>query len=182
MFELAVGRYRVQLYDGDAPTMLGEYRSRAGLCEELGIWSKSGAMTASEDGRLFCVTVSQGSGWPFLVVAQRYTPRDFDPGIALVEETSRLFVGAGDRLLCYDLETPARLWEDSVMVGFWFFCRHGDVLLMSAELELAAFDLRGEKLWNTNVEPPWHYEVRGDNVHLDVMGKTSVFALKCDEA
>jgi hypothetical protein len=42
---------------------------------------------------------------------------------------------------------------------------------MSAELELSAWDINGRKLWSKNVEPPWSYEIRGDRVELDVMGK-----------
>lgn len=46
---------------------------------------------------------------------------------------------------------------------------------MSAELELAAWDLEGNKLWTTFVEPPWEYAVRDGVVRLDVMGAKSEF-------
>ncbi len=49
---------------------------------------------------------------------------------------------------------------------------------MSAELELAAWDLQGKKLWSTFVEPPWDHEVQGNQIELDVMGKKSRFAVK----
>ena len=52
------------------------------------------------------------------------------------------------------------------------------VVLMSAELELAAWDLAGQKLWTTFVEPPWSYEVRNGVVTLDVMGVISEFLTK----
>jgi hypothetical protein len=48
---------------------------------------------------------------------------------------------------------------------------------MSAELEFAAWDINGRKLWSTFVEPPWSYEIRGDQVELDVMGRKSTFVL-----
>ena len=66
-----------------------------------------------------------------------------------------------------------RLWEDEVSFGFWFWARHGDVVLMGAELELAAWDIHGRKLWLRNVEPPWDYRVDGQVVVLDVMGMMS---------
>ena len=53
--------------------------------------------------------------------------------------------------------------------------RHGEVVLMSAELELAAWDLQGNKLWSAFVEPPWTYEVHGTRVALEVMGQRSDF-------
>lgn len=86
--------------------------------------------------------------------------------------------GAGTRLLAYDLQEPRRLWEDAADSGFWGWRRHGDTIVMSAELELAAWTLEGNKLWSTFVEPPWLYEVRGSRVHLDVMGEKSVFELR----
>jgi hypothetical protein len=48
---------------------------------------------------------------------------------------------------------------------------------MSAELELAAWDLRGNKLWSIFVEPPWGYTVDGEQLHLDVMGMKASFDL-----
>ncbi len=44
---------------------------------------------------------------------------------------------------------------------------------MSAELECAAWDIHGHKLWSTCVQPPWQYTVHGDIVHLVVMGNMS---------
>jgi hypothetical protein len=52
----------------------------------------------------------------------------------------------------------------------------GDVVFMSAELELAAWSTNGEKLWTMFVEPPWSYEVTdSDEVRLDVMGTITTF-------
>ena len=34
-------------------------------------------------------------------------------------------------------------------------------MLMLAELEFAAWDLKGKKMWSTFVEPPWVYDVNG---------------------
>jgi hypothetical protein len=47
---------------------------------------------------------------------------------------------------------------------------HGPTVLMAAELELAARDHRGGKLWSMFVEPPWTYQVASGLVELDVMG------------
>jgi hypothetical protein len=40
--------------------------------------------------------------------------------------------------------------------GFHGWQRHEDLVVMSAELEMAAWDLRGVKRWSTFVEPPWN--------------------------
>lgn len=94
----------------------------------------------------------------------------------LVPENHLMFIGAGERLLGYDLSNIRRLWEDQADTGFWHWTRHEDIILMSAELELAAWDTFGKKLWSTFVEPPWDYEFSQGRIELDVMGQKSSFS------
>jgi hypothetical protein len=61
--------------------------------------------------------------------------------------------------------------------GFFKWMQHGKFVLMSAELELAAWDSFGRKLWSTYAEPPWDYQVQEHRVQLDVMGIKSEFDL-----
>ncbi len=49
---------------------------------------------------------------------------------------------------------------------------------MSAELELAAWRITGEKLWTRFVEPPWGYDVVDGQVNLDIMGDKTTFSLE----
>ncbi|MCA9589912.1 MAG: hypothetical protein KC657_31625 [Myxococcales bacterium] len=172
MFQLSTGPYSIRLTYDRLPHTYGEASRRAKIHDEIGVEDPSA-------GTLFCVEVAHGHGWPFLVVAQRYAPSDecFFPGLFFAPETHRLYIGAGTRLLAYDLRTPQRLWEDSTEPGFWTWARYEDVVIMSAELEIAAWDLEGGKLWSRPVEPPWEYEVRDGIVHLDVMGKVTEFTL-----
>ena len=145
---------------------------RAELHDDLGA-------TAS-DGTLLVVTIACGRFWPHVVIALRFEPgpeSGFVPGVVVIPKTQLLLIGAGTRLLAYDLKDPRRLWEDVADVGFLGWKRHGNVLVMSAELELAAWTLDGAKLWSTFVEPPWDYEVFDGKLHLDVMGKRSDFDL-----
>ena len=86
-----------------------------------------------------------------------------------------LFIGAGERLLAYDIRRIVRLWEDEAEEGFWGWSRHDSTVVMSAELELAGWNLEGRKLWSTFVEPPWEYAVENGMVKLDVMGKKTSF-------
>jgi hypothetical protein len=81
------------------------------------------------------------------------------------------------RLLAYELDGPTRLWEDATDCGVLGWARHGGYIIMSAELELAAWDIHGEKRWSTFVEPPWEYGVREGTIHLEVMGQLTAFPL-----
>lgn len=131
-------------------------------------------------GMICFLAVKKRFDWPFLVVAQRYSPgghAGFYPGVLFVPETHLLFIGAGTRLLAYQLDPPEKLWEDEADTGFWNWERYGELVIMSAELELAVWDIHGQKRWSTFVEPPWNYEIDGDLIHLDVMGQRTSFPL-----
>lgn len=98
----------------------------------------------------------------------------FSPGVLLIPETDVAFIGGGEHALAYDIQTPRQLWHEHASY-FWGWQRHGDVVLMSAELELTAWTITGEKLWTTFVEPWWEYKVENGEVILDVMEVRSTF-------
>ena len=169
-FSVTVGRYSLSCHPDRLPDLDEDYVENAVLVEEFDL--------QNPEGETCFLAVSRGPGWPFLVVAQRYDPSGgFHPGALLVPEADLLFIGAGERLLAYRLAEPARLWIDATVAGFWGWARHGDRIVLSAELELAAWDLGGRKCWSVFVEPPWTDEVTGGVVELDVMGTVSRFPL-----
>lgn len=168
--EVVVAPYRVLSCGGEPPELYEHYRKHAVLLEEFEL--------SSSDGKFCFFAVGQQLDWPDLVVAQRYQPAGygFCPGILIVPETATVFIGAGVRLLAYTLNTkPERLWIDQADVGFWSWSRFGEFVLMAAELELAAWTTRADKLWSTFVEPPWGFSVSGDTVNLDIVGAKSTF-------
>jgi hypothetical protein len=172
MFSVTVGEYNLVCMPQGLPTIYAEYVKHARLADEINF--------GEAEGDICFLAVGKGSGWPFLVVAQIYSPTaegGFHPGALLVPETGILFIGAGGRILAYELNGPRKLWEGTTDVGFWGWARHNEVVLMSAELELAAWDVHGRTLWSTFVEPPWSYEVVDGRVELDVMGKKSSFSI-----
>lgn len=175
MFLVSVGEYQICCQSEAFPDLLGDYQQRATLVEDFGV--------GTPHSTVCFVGVGRQNDWPFLIVTQRYAPTGygFSPGVLLVPETHTLFVGAGTRLLGYDLSKPARLWQDQADTGFWSWGRFGPVVLMAAELELAAWDVSGRKLWSRFVEPPWEYTVTGDAVRLDVMGEISHLRLLTGE-
>ena len=172
MFAVGFGEFTVFVQDGSLPELYSEYKDRAEFTIERNIGS-------SEGRAVFCA-VARGGDWPFCVLSARYAPagHGFSPGILLVPETGILFLGAGTLLLAVDLGRRRQLWEDAAEVGFWSWRRHGGTVVMSAELELAAWGIGGERRWTTFVEPPWSYSVGDGIVTLDVMGSLSEFSLQ----
>lgn len=170
MFSLSLGEYELRCQDGGPPDLLPQLLRHAALCDRFDD-------PAPHDGSFALAVGRRGEPWPFLVVTQRYAPagHGFHPGALVVPETHRLFLGAGRRLLAYDLSVPSRLWEDEADCGFLSWSRYGGVVLMMAELELAAWTADGRKLWSRFADPPWEYRVDGPAVVVtDLSGSATV--------
>ena len=168
------GRYTVLMAD-HCPPQDAAYREHAALVEEKG-------KTASglRENFLYLAVCQDDAQWPFLIVTQHYAPgpeAGFTPGVLILPETHLLFIGAGERLLAYRLDQPAKLWEDTAEMGFWRWQHYQDVLIMAAELELATWTNRGKKLWTLFVEPPWDYSLDGNTIYVEVMGTKASFPL-----
>lgn len=171
MHQVIIGSWALTIEVGSLPLSYDWFVDRALLVEEIDLKSK--------EGRPFFVAVyaldkaQRDPQQPLVTVAQIYLPYQagFYPGVLIVPETARLFIGAGTRLLSYDLDAPARAWEDEADCGFWRWGRNRDYVWMEAELEFAVWSTTGKKLWTTFVEPPWHASVVAGEVELDVMGK-----------
>lgn len=173
MFFLGVGEYTLLWVDDGLPSEYEEYRSSAKFVDEVAL--------GQPDTRECALAVFDGASHrPFMMVVQSYPDRHppITAGILLIPETDVIFIGVNDRGLAYRLAEPSRLWEEPSFGDFWNWRRKHDVVLMAAELAFRAYDLSGELKWTAYVEPPWNYSLENDEVHLDVMGRTSVFPLR----
>ncbi len=179
MFSVSYGFYTVSCSVGTLPDIYRNYCGHAELASEYDLMEPK----ETEDSESPCfVGISRSGhneGWPFLTVAQTYSPASagFSPSVIVVAETDLLMIGAGTRLLAYTLNPPYLLWEDDAAFGFWGWERYGDTIVMAAELEIAAWDIAGHKLWSRPVEPPWVYRVSDNRIMLDVMGDLADFPL-----
>jgi len=175
LIETAVGGWGVLTAAG-IPAILEEYRSRADLVDQI-------PGEPDDDGRLFVGVARPIEDWPSLVVTQSWGPTGagFRPGVLVVPETGRVFIGAGARIACYhdDCGSWRRQWLDTVAYpGFWSWRLHADVVVMAGEVEMGAWLDRGERLWAEAVEPPWSYEVVDGTVTLDIDGRVRSFPLR----
>jgi hypothetical protein len=172
-FEVLAGRYRLTWDDGD-PDSYYTQRQRATIVDEMPHDEGDAPRGA------LSVSLADGS-WPFLLLRHSGTiPWAEDTlrlDVVLVPETDVLFVGAHREVRAYDLQRPVRLWTDPAEMGFLGWQRHGEAVIMAAELELAAWTLHGQKLWSTFVEPPYDYSIVDNRVELTVMGVLTTFPL-----
>ena len=172
MAEVQIGDYRLRIFEDGVPADWTGLRASAALFDEYDVQSR-------EPGPVGVVVLSTPQGRE-LGVDRHHEPHGpvVPPGVLLVPDTGLLLIGAGVRLLEYDIRFPERLWEGRAEFGFWAFARHGDVILMLDELELAAWTTESHKLWTVFVEPPWTYTVSGQTVTLDVMGQVRSLDLR----
>ena len=155
------------------PASYRDYVDHAAVVEEF-------ALEEAKGTECF-VGARWGSDWPVLVLGMRYWPSGpgWDPGVALVPETWHLFVGAGTRLLAYDLSNPVprRVLDTLAGGGFLRWRVDGGVVTMAAERQLAAWDNRAKALWTVEVDPPGTYRVEAGRVHLEAGSETRTFWL-----
>lgn len=168
MISINQGEWEFLVEDGNLPSIYTSYLEHANFADEIDI--------RKSEGRFFFLCISKrgdNQGWPSVVLAQKYhdAQQTWHPGFLFVPRTSLLFIGAGERLLCYDIEKKKRLWEDVADCGFWRWCHYDNYVLMSAESEFGAWDEYGNKLWSTFVEPPWSFELAETTAEIDVMGE-----------
>jgi hypothetical protein len=173
MYYVTSGGYQVG-HDHDIPKeLLGRYRDNARVFREY-----EPSVLAPTTRCL--VTVAYFSewwpNWPALVLALPYGP-SHPGGVLVVPETAICFIGSLDILVAYRLDTLEEVWQDVADNGCFGWNRAGDYVLMSAELELAAWDIDGEKRWSTLVEPPWSYQVEDGLVYLNMMDNLFSFPL-----
>lgn len=171
-FKCTCGPYTVSLGD-TLPPMYYSYCRHAQLVDTFEL---DGSFSA-----LCYLAVARGRNWPFLIVAQRYSPgpqSGFYPGVLLVPETNLLFLGAGERVLAYTLAKPARLWEHGLTGGFCHWEQVQESVILSSENNLAIWDVQGHKRWDFSVEPPWQYTLDGDTIRV-ILGDKHI-ALHCE--
>lgn len=169
-FKVACAGYTIECTPWGLPLSYESIREHAVIAEEIEL---------DKPGQCCFAIKKCGELWPFLVVAQSFSPSSsgFEPGCLLEPDKKILFIGAGERILAYRLDHPKRLWEDRAETGFLRWEQYGDTVLLAAELEFAAWNTAGKKLWTMFVEPPWEYKVHGETIDLDVMGTKQTFGL-----
>jgi hypothetical protein len=172
MITCTIDKYRISVEQYKLPELYTYYVNNAQLVEEYDLDNR--------DGEIFYISVGTGEGWDFLSVAQRYEPSEggFYPGFLILPETDILFIGAGQRILLYDLKQVKKIDEDFYNEGFLGWIRYKDYVIMLAELDVTCWRSNGEKIWSRFVEPPYNVEFEDDKIILDVMGNKIRFEIE----
>jgi len=165
MFEVGAGGFRVVL-SADAPHGLDERRVTVDR-----------VASEDDDREPRYVLVHRKGGAPTLLVVGRVR-EGYGCGVHIVEETGVLFFGCGESICAYDIASGTKLHQDITPYAFHSWSRHGDVVVMSGELEVAGYALDGTKLWLGAVESPWDFGVSGDKMYTLVMGHRVEFPLR----
>jgi len=175
MFKIIVHGYTLSCFSGGLPEYYGDYCEKAKLVDEIDL-----DRVFSYSADTCFLAVRKEGAWPFLVVAQKYAPSGLGfsyPTALIIPETDILFLGAGERVVTYRLDLAEKVWQDTADTGFQAFERHEQYVIMSAELEVAVWNIQGKKVWSQFVEPPWTYRIEGETMHLDVMDHVNSFPL-----
>jgi hypothetical protein len=171
LFSVVIGSYELLVHPRSQPNMWNLNTKRARIVENI---------DDSYNNPLTCfIVVNKNNKGCLFALKLTFEPQGgVYPGVVLIPETDVLFIGAGETLLAYRLDEPSKLWHDTNDAGFHSWARYDDVIVMSAELEVAAWNIRGEKLWSMYVEPPYGYTVKNGIVHMDRMEGKLEFPLE----
>lgn len=172
MVSFSVGNYNLNFEQGKLPNIYESYIKNAKLVEEYDINNR--------DAQLFFLSVGIAEKWPFITIAQRYEPymSGFEPGVLLVPETDMLFIGAGERILIYDLKEIKKFDEDYNYPGFLEWIRYKEYIFMLAELEVGCWRITGEKMWNRFAEPPYNITFENDSIIIQMDNETVKFDIE----
>jgi hypothetical protein len=170
LLETACGGWRFLLMEEALPMEHAALRAEALMVDDL----------REEDGGLPCfLSARTGDEAPRLVVmlsGDDYVPV-FHAQALFVPEKTLLFVGYQEDILVYRLDLRARVARHQVTAGFWHWERHGDLVLLGSEVELAALDFEGKERWSAFVDPPWISRVEGGRVVIEDFRGTRSFPL-----
>ena len=167
MFYFGCDSFKTTVEEGSLPVNYEDYKKHSTRSDEFGL---------DGDGKIVFVGVGKNFSWPTLtIVFKAPNWSGFSFGAFFVPETDLLFLASDENIWIYDLVTTNLVQQDCTDFGFWGWERYNDVVFMSAELELVAWSLTGEKLWSRFAEPPWEFNVQDGQVVLDIMGKVVTF-------
>lgn len=164
MFEVGAGGFRV-LLSAEQPHGLDERRVVVHRA------------TADDDREARYVLVHRPGGAPTMLVIG-HVREGYGCGVHLVGDTGVMFFGCGEAVCAYDMASGTKIHQDITPYAFHSWNRHGEVVVMSGELEVAGYALDGTKLWSGAVESPWDYGVAGEKMYTLVMGHRVEFPLR----
>jgi len=171
MVEIQFGDWAVLVSDGCLPINYLELMAAAGLSDEFDVNASDGRAS------FLCIwNKASRRADPVLAVSQRYEMTGSPAAALLVPQSNRVFIGAGERLLCYDIAAPKRIWEDYAL-EFWSWEQATDRVVMRGELEIVVWTTSGRKLWSVPSEPEWTHVIEGRTVVLNGDGARRVLGL-----
>lgn len=167
MIEFSFDKYTIAVHLDTPPDVYGMWLEYAKYLDTDDL---------SKEGTSVYIGIAQGGRWYEDIIAFNTDPVDyggFYPGFLIIPETEILFIGAGIIIKTYDLKNHKKVFQKDTFVGFWGWQRWAEYVIMLEELEFGVYDLKGNEIWSTYVEPPWTYEINEGIVTLNVMDKLS---------
>ncbi len=115
---------------------------------------------------------------------QEYLPTT-EPHVIWAAETGVMFYGHGRLSSAFQLDPegvdePRLLWQHQIYYQFIRWERYGNVVVLVADTELSAWDIKGQFLWKIDGKPDYEVETIKDKYALSVKehGEPKLFSLK----
>lgn len=170
LVKITFGDYTLHCYEGlPSSEQYAALRSDAQIINDYG---------AADSRQTYLVTVRRGTDAPFLIAQFAYTePNDDAPEFLFIPETHLLFIGADHFAAAYKLDKPKKLWSYAMSERFLSLTRQGEFILIAGMRQLGAWDIYGWKKWLVDVQSPWEYRIKSQQVQLTHGGSQMQFPL-----
>jgi len=156
--DVQIGEYKLVIHNDAVPAAYQFY------CD--------GAKTVHEhkplgSGKVMFVGVGRSDS-PELVICFPYSPTSdegFNQGVIISPETKKLFIGAGQKIFVYDLNSHD-LVSEHILFGFWGWQKVDTAIIHLSETEIGAWSFDGKLLWEMFADPPHSVSVHGSELTL----------------
>lgn len=161
MIELYIDNYYINVFVGQQPTILDFYKKNALFIDENDF--------KNEGTEVYLIISKDIINPKFSIIAFKSDPigyGGFKPALYYEYETQTLFIGAGTIIKTYRLTDNKLIFQKNYGFGFWGWSKYKNYIVQQEELNFGIFNLKGEQLWETYVEPPYEFEFYDDSVTI----------------
>jgi hypothetical protein len=171
MVKFHIDTFIIYVHLGGKPESYNRWVERAGFADLDGL---------TDPGTPVYIGIEETDKWEMMIVAFNADPIDrtfFHPELLFLPETKTLFIGGGRKAMTYSLRDRVKLSNRTLAMGFWYWAKHENFIIMVEELEIAVYDYEGNFIWETRAEPPWSYGIENNILTLDIMDTITKYEL-----
>lgn len=171
MIKFRIDTYTFSVHVRGKPGSFSRWTERSGFNDLDGL---------TGSGTPVYIGIEEVNKWEMMIVAFNADPFDdtfFHPELLFLPDTKTLFIGGGRKAMTYSLKDKRKISNRTLAMGFWYWAKHENFIIMVEEFEIAVYDYEGNFIWGRRAEPPWSYGISNNILSLDIMDTITKYEL-----